>query len=159
MAVPGLKFFADYIDVPVDGLAATMSTYSYGDRLEGSPTSNELYVVCKDGSIQSVYDPTKPIGWELFDEDSQWFYRVTQMNHKPKLCIVRYHSMDPNPPAGRGMIGSVVMACRRVEKPQEAEITEQKDPDMEVISKLSPIVNDPVQTAAMAKGQMRGLCG
>ena len=176
MAVPGLKFFAEPIAVaPTFGLAPTMSTSSYGDRLEGAPNKSELYIVCKDGSIQSVYDPSKPIGWELIEENSQWFYRVTQMNHEPKPCLVRYHSTDPNPPKGRGMIGSVVFAARRVvDEPQDAEIIEQKDDDLEVISKLSPslaeatmIVNDHVQTAAMAKfakgqmsyAEMRGLCG
>jgi hypothetical protein len=177
MATPGLKFFAEPMAVqPSVGLAPTMSTYSYGDRLEGEPKYNELYIVCKDGSIQSIYDPSKPIGWELFEEDSQWFYRVTQMNHKPHPCLVRYHSTDPNPPKGRGKIGSVVMMAYRstVDTPQEAEITEQKDNDLEVISKYSPylaeatmIANDPVQTAAMAKfarghmsyAEMRGLCG
>jgi len=162
MAKPGLKFFAEPTSVaPTFGLAPTMSTYSYGDRLEGSPTHNELYVVCKDGSIQSVYDPSRPIGWELIEEDSGWFYRVTQMNHSPKPCLVRYHSVDPDPPKGRGRIGSIVMAYRRVEDaPQDAEIIIQKDIDREVISKYNP--DDPDQTTALdkfAKGQMRGLCG
>jgi len=174
MAVPGLKFFADSIIVPTVGLAPTMSTYGIMD-LSGSPKNNELYVVCKDGSIQSVYNPSSSIGWELFEENSAWFYRVTQMNHKPKPCLLRYHSTDPNPPAGRGHIGSVVMACRRnIDTPQEAEITEQKDTDLEIISKynkdlgsIAAQLGDPDQTAAMAKfatgkmsyAEMRGLCG
>jgi hypothetical protein len=176
MAKPGLKFFAEPTSVaPTVGLAPTMSTYSYGDRLEGDPKHNELYIVCKDGSIQSVYDPNKPIGWELIEEDGGWFYRVTQMNHMPKPCLVRYHSVDPNPPKGRGRIGSIVMACRRVDDvPQDAEIINQKDDDLEVISKYNPDLaaaasqlDDPDQTAALAKfakgqmsyAKMRGLFG
>jgi len=149
--------------------------------LEGGPKRNELYVVCKDGSIQSVYEPDRPIGWELIeDEFDDWYYRVTQMNHPRKRCTVRYHSRVEEPPAGRGSIGSVVQICRRVDPPQEAEVTEQKDTGDEVssqlksISKIDPllaqcavIVGDPVQTAAMAKfaegkmsyAEMRGLCG
>jgi hypothetical protein len=67
-----------------------------------------------------------------------------------------------------------------VDEPQKAEITEQKDTDDEVDSKLAKIatidpllaqcaayLNDPVQTDAMAKfaegkmsyAEMRGLCG
>jgi len=175
MATPGLKFFAEPMAVkPSVGLAPTMSTYSYGDRLEGAPTHNELYIVCKDGSIQSVYDPSKPIGWELIDEDGAWFYRVTQMNHTPQPCLVRYHSVDPTPPKGRGRIGSMVFMARKVDVPQNAEIIEQNDTDLEVISKYVPMLggiaehlDDPVQTAAMAKfvqgkmsyAEMRGLCG
>jgi hypothetical protein len=81
-----------------------------------------------------------------------------------------------DPPKGRGAIGSVVVACRRVETPQNAEVTEQKDTGDEVssIAKIDPllaqcavILDDPVQTAAMAKfaegkmsyAEMRGLCG
>lgn len=174
MAVPGLKFFAESIVVPTVGLQPTMSTYGLLD-LSDSPVNNELYVVCKNGTIKSVYNPASNIGWELIEEDSQWFYRVTQMNHKPQKCLVRYHSTDPDPPAGRGRIGSIVMAYhRKTDTPREAEITEHKDTDLEVISKYDPmlakcatIVNDTDQTAAMAKfvtgqmsyAEMRRMCG
>ncbi len=178
LKTPGLKFFADCIDplYPPTGLFPTMSTYQYGFDLEGGPVKNELYVVCQNGTIQSVYEPDRPIGWELIEEGGEFWYRVTQMNHPRKRCSVRYHSRVADPPAGRGHIGSVVVACRRREEPQEAEITEQKNEDDEVssIAKLDPllahcavIVGDPVQTAALAKfaegkmsyAEMRGLCG
>ena len=175
---PGLKFFAEQIDpvYPTTGLYPTMSTYQFGMDLEGGPKRNELYVVCKDGSIQSVYEPDRPIGWELIEDGDDWYYRVTQMNHPRKRCAVRYHSRTDNPPQGRGRIGSVVT----VERPQKAEITEQKDEGEELSSKLAKIatidpllaqcaviVGDPVQTDAMAKfaegkmsyAEMRGLCG
>jgi hypothetical protein len=181
---PGLQFYAEQIDpvYPSTGLYPTMSTYGYGFDLEGGPQRNELYVVCKDGSIKSVHEPSRPIGWELIEgEFDDWYYRVTQMNHPRKRCAVRYHSRVEDPPAGTGRIGSVVQVCRRiVDEPQKAEITEQKDTGDEVDSKLAKIatidpllaqaaayLNDPVQTDAMAKfaegemsyAEMRGLCG
>lgn len=182
LMTPGLQFYADPIDplYPSTGLYPTMSTYGRLD-LEGAPTRNELYVVCKDGSIQSVHEPGRPIGWELIEDGDEWFYRVTQMNHPRKRCAVRYHSRVEDPPAGTGRIGSVVQVCRRiVDEPQKAEIIEQKDTGDEADSKLAKIakfnpllahcaaiVDDPVQTDAMAKfaegkmsyAEMRGLCG
>jgi hypothetical protein len=171
---PGLKFFAEQIDplYPPTGLYPTMSTYQFGLDLEGGPKRNELYVVCKNGTIQSVYEPGRPIGWELIEEGDEFWYRVTQMNHPRKRCAVRYHSRVEDPPAGRGHIGSVVTF--------EAAITEQKDEGEEVTSQLKKIatidpllahcaviVNDPDQTAALAKfaegklsyAEMRSLCG
>ena len=162
LKTPGLQFYAEQVDPlhPPTGLYPTMSTYGYGMDLEGGPKRNELYVVCKDGSIQSVHEPNRPIGWELIeDEFDDWYYRVTQMNHPKKRCAVRYHSRTDNPPEGHGRIGSVVT----VERPQNAEITEQKDDDVEVssidplLAQCAVILNDPVQTADLA--EMRGLCG
>ena len=125
MASPGLKFFAEAIEPlypPGPGLYRTVSTYQYGDRLECQPKMNELYIVCRDGSIQSVYEPDTPIGWELIESPTGYFYRVTQVGFTPKKCLVRYHSRDPAPPTGKGSIGSVVRfySC-------EAAIHEQAD--------------------------------
>lgn len=198
LITPGLQFTASPIDplYPPTGLYPTMSTYGM-PNLEGCPKRNEVYVVCKDGSIQSVYEPNRPIGWELTEDDEGWWYRVTQMNHPRKRCAVWFHSRVEDPPAGRGHIGSIVVAARRIEEPQDAEITEQTDSDTEVSSatpgapqkgpappsdtdldkiarNLDPllaqcavILNDPVQTAAMAQfaegkmsyAEMRSLCG
>jgi hypothetical protein len=174
---PGLKFFAEQIDpvYPPTGLYRSMSTYGISN-LEGGPQRNELYVVCKDLSIQSVYEPSRPIGWELIEEGCEFWYRVTQANHERKRAMVRCHSRVEDPPAGRGSIGSVVQTCRRVEKPQQAEVIEQKDDGEEVTSQLkidpllaqcAAMVGDPDQTAALAKfaegkmsyAEMRGLCG
>ena len=174
LIIPGLKFFAEQID-PVH---QTTSTYQYGVDLEVGPRRNELYVVCQDLSIQSVYEPNLPIGWELIEDGDDWYYRVTQMNHPRKRCSVRYHSLTDDPPVGRGPIGSAVT----IEQPQNAEVIEQKDDSegeevtsqLKSISNIDPllaqcavIVNDPVQTAAMAKFaegkmsyfEMRSLCG
>jgi hypothetical protein len=139
LKTPGLEFFADQIDplYPPTGLYPTMSTYGILD-LEGGPTRNELYVVCKDGSIQSVYEPSRPIGWELIEDGDEFWYRVTQMNHPPKRCAVRYHSRVDDPPHGRGYIGSIVT----VERPQKAEITEQRDQGQEVTSAVSEYLDE-----------------
>ena len=206
LATPGLKFFADKIDpeIPPTGLYPTMSTYGIPD-LEGGPKRNELYIVCQDGSIQSVYEPNRPIGWELIEDAEGFWYRVTQMNHPRKRCAVRFHSRVDAPPAGGGRIGSVVMACRRVDAPQEATIrgdspgsetdevtstvkeyladfreaaaavdvskltgAEAKIATIDpLLAQCAVILNDPVQTEAMAKfaegkmsyAEMRGLCG
>ena len=177
LKTPGLQFYAEQIDPlhPTTGLYPTMSMYGLLN-LEGGPQRNELYVVCQNGSIQSVHEPSRPIGWELIEDGDEFWYRVTQMNHPRKRCAVRYHSRVEDPPKGRGITGSVVVACRRLEEPQEAEVTEQKDTGDEVssIAKIDPllaqcavILNDPVQTAAMAKfaegkmsyAEMRRLCG
>ena len=177
LKTPGLKFYAEQID-PLhssEELLRTPSTYGLLN-LEGGPKRNELYVVCKDLSIQSVHEPSHPIGWELIEDGDEFWYRVTQMNHPKKRCAVRYHSRTDDPPVGRGAVGSVVT----VETSQEAEVTEQKDDGDEVTSQLKKtatidpllahcavILDDPVQTAAMAKfaggkmsyAEMRGLCG
>ena len=209
LKTPGLQFYAEQVDLlyPPTGLYPTMSTYGLLNP-EVGPKRNELYVVCQDGSIQSVHEPSRPIGWELIEgEFDDWYYRVTQMNHPRKRCAVRYHSRTENPPAGHGRIGSVVTVERsymdRQDSPQFGEVTEQKDEGDEVasgfrhyidgqrtvaidvdttkftgdaakIAKLDPllaqcavILNDPVQTEAMAKfaegkmsyAEMRGLCG
>ena len=147
---PGLQFYAEQF--------GTLD-------LERGPKCNELYVVCHDGSIQSVHDPSRPVEWELIEDGPEWFYRVNQ--HPRKHCAVRFYSWTNNPPPGRG-------------SPTHAEVTEQKDEGSEVssqlksISKIDPllaqcavILDDPVQTAAMAKfaegkmsyAEMRGLCG
>jgi hypothetical protein len=177
LKTPGLQFYAEQIDplYPPTGLYPTMSTYGILD-LEGGPKRNELYVVCSDGSIQSVHEPSRPIGWELIEDGDEFWYRVTQMNHPKKRGAVRYHSRTDDPPVGRGAVGSVVT----VETSQEAEVTTQRDDGDEVTSQLKKIatidpllahcaviLDDPVQTTAMAKfadgkmsyAEMRGLCG
>lgn len=135
---PGLMFQAAPLPTPPEGLAPTMSTYSYGWDLEGCPRRDATYVVCQDGSIQDMHDPTRPIGWELLEDENGWFYRVTQMNHKPKPLAVFFRGNADPVPTGTGKIGSVVMVCRRVEEPQNAEVIEQSDEGQEVSSTPPP---------------------
>lgn len=137
LLTPGLQFYID------QGFT----------ELEGGPRRNELYVVCKYGFINSVHDPKRPINWQLVERGNEFWLRV---NQEIKQCTIRYHS--------------------RVDPPQFAEITEQKDTGDEIssIAKIDPLLaqcavmlNDPVQTAAMAKFaegkmsyfEMRSLCG
>lgn len=174
LAHPGLQFYAEPMAGFDHGQSATV------------PKRNELYVVCLDGSVQSVWDPEQPVKWLLMESGDQWFYRETRTGAEPKPCFVRYHATSEDPPAGRGE-----------PSPQNAEIIEQDDADLEVSSpcpwapkkpdlfaeaknldtiarNLNPqlaacaaIVGDPVQTEAMAKFadgklsyfEMRSLCG
>lgn len=131
---PGLMFQAAPLPTPPEGLAPTMSTYQYGWNLEGCPRTDATYVVCQDWSIQDVHEPSRPIGWELLEDENGWSYRVTQMNHKPKPLAVFFRGNADPVPAGSGKIGSVVMVCRRVEEPQNAEVIEQSDDGEEVSS-------------------------
>lgn len=181
---PGLKFTAEpIVSADPPGLEATMSNYGISN-LEGAPQRNEVYIVCRDGSIQSVYEPSRPIGWELLESPEGFSYRVTQMNHKPKPVYVFARGYDANPPEGTGQIGSMVFVARPVAEPRCAEITEQPDKGEEVTSafkRLSRATSDPgmllaaamvgsrdpAQVRALADfhegklsyAQMRGLCG
>ena len=156
LLTPGLQFYAE----PMAGLNHT-------DIQEAIPMRNELYVVCQDGSFQSVHEPRHKIKWDLVEDGNEWYYRETETNNPLKQCVVRYHSRVADPPVGRG-------EC--ADSPQHAEITEQKDSDDEVssIAKIDPllaqcavVVGDPVQTAAMARfakgemsyAEMRERCG
>ena len=152
---PGLMFQAAPLPTPPEGLAPTMSTYQYGWNLEGCPRRDATYVVCQDGSIQDAHDPTLPIGWELLEDENGWYYRVTQMNHKPKPLAVFFRGNADPVPAGSGKIGSIVVACRRVEEPQNAEIIEQNDDDEEVSSTPPPTPRgEPVCPGAPLKSDL-----
>jgi hypothetical protein len=85
-----------------------------------------------------MYDPNRPIGWELLEDENGWYYRVSQMNHKPKPLAVFFRGNADPVPAGTGKIGSVVVMCRRTEEPQSAEVTEQRDDGHEVSSTPPP---------------------
>lgn len=153
LATPGLQFYID-----CDNLT----------RPEGLPRRNELYVVCQDGSIQVANSPGTPVKWKLIETTYDEWYCLLPMAGVQTVfvtvpCSVRYHSRVTDPPAGHG-------------SPTRAEIAEQKDTGDEIasIAKIDPLLaqcavmlNDPVQTAAMAKfaegkmsyAEMRGLCG
>lgn len=129
---PGLLFQAGVIPEPSrGGLEPTMSTYQYGDRLEGQPRPNTTYVVCKDWSVQDYHDPTRPIGWEILEDEKGWYYRVTQMNHKPKPVALYFRGVADPVPEGTGRIGSVVLTATQL-----GEITSQKDFEAEVTSRI-----------------------
>ena len=123
---PGVQFYAEVI-ADTHTLRRTPSTYSYGNRLELVPRRNDLYVICADGSVQSVWESERPIGWEVFETENGWAYRITQVGFEPQPCLVRFHSRaDTIRPGSRG-VGTCVFVERRVEpiesKP-DGEITD-----------------------------------
>jgi hypothetical protein len=163
--------FELYYREPTNKLERMPSTYGYAN-LELAPVPMDLYVVCKDGSMARWQNPGDPIGWELIIKDDVPYYRTSQFGFEP--VEVRMRFMDKAPEdmiyAKNNPVGGRVEFC----KPAEAEITEQKDDDLEVVSKFNPhlgeaaeYLNDPVQTAALARfaegkmsyAEMRGLCG
>ena len=86
------------------GLHRTASTYRYGDRLETCPDLQSVYVICKDGSVQAIMDPGRPIGWEIGDG----WYRLTQVGFEPVCCDVEILGRADTIPDGSGSIGSKV---------------------------------------------------
>lgn len=108
---PGLQFYAE-----------PMAGFEHGQSMT-VPKRNELYVVCLDGSVQSVWNPEQSVEWVLMESGDQWFYRETRAGAKPKPCFVRYHATSEDPPTGHG-----------IPIPQNAEIIEQNDTEPEVSS-------------------------
>ena len=102
---------SEYLYDSSNGLYRTASVYQYGQDLETEPDPESFYVMCKDGSVQSIADPHRPIGWELGDG----WYRLTQTGFGPKKCEVEIKTCvcDDAIPAGRGFIGSQVHAYSR----------------------------------------------
>jgi len=132
---PGLKFEVSPRPPTVATLQRTASTYQYGDKLELWPKSNEVYIICKDLTVQSLCNPETPIGWELLEENDTWGFRVTQMGFKPQPCHVRFVGSEPNPPEGGRGTGTLVVCAR----PQEAIIIEfEEDGEPEVSSPVAP---------------------
>ena len=109
---PGTLFLCRSITSLYDkrALYRTASVYQYGDRLETQPDPQTVYVVCKDGSVQSVVEPDKPIGWEVGDG----WYRLTQTGFDPIYCVVSVIGHADTIPEGRGRIGSQVHYSREI---------------------------------------------
>jgi hypothetical protein len=118
---PGLTFEALTMPETSQTLQRAPSMYQYGVDLETMPSTGR-YIVCSDYSIQSVFDPKKPIGWELIEEDGDFYYRVTQHGFSPEKITLIFHGYD-DPPAGAGTIGSTVVFC----KTQDAVIIDFED--------------------------------
>ena len=166
---PGLQFYAE----PLAGS-------EHETHPDHRPSRNELYVVCSDGSVQSVWDGDHPVGWFLAEAGDQWFYWAMRPGATPKPCLVRYHATSENPPKGRKVIskfykGPVIIdhpicpgAPTKVREPADRanldKIARNLDPQLAVVAAF---LNDPVQTEALAKfaegkmsyAEMRGLCG
>lgn len=104
MLHPGTLFCCRPNESSSKGLYRTASTYGYGERLETQPNPKTIYVICKDGSVQSVLDLNRPIGWEVGDG----WYRLTQTGFGRKPCHIKVIGHATDIPAGRGFIGSQV---------------------------------------------------
>jgi hypothetical protein len=107
------------------GLYRTASTYQYGECLETQPDPETLYVMCKDGSVQSISDPGRPIG-----------DRLTQTGFESKKCEIE---IVGHAPEGRGFIGPQV---HYVTTSQNAQITDGDDDEDEVTSSISFYLKD-----------------
>jgi hypothetical protein len=142
--LPGTLFMCRSITslYETTGLYRTASVYTYGERLETQPDPQTVYVVCKDGSVQAVSDPEKPIGWEVGDG----WYRLTQTGFEPTYCDIKIIGRADSIPDGRGSIGSHVHIMRPSysrevafdTESQNAQITHEDDEDDdEVTSSIS----------------------
>lgn len=139
---------------------------------EGGPRPNTTYVVCQDCSIKEYHDPTRPVDWKLTEDAMGWYF-------------------DGNKPLAVYFMGTATQEAGITEQADDGvevsspEPTPRAEPvcpgaprkprsDMQTIADFNPTlamatqcVNDPVQTAAMAKfargemsyAEMRGLCG
>jgi hypothetical protein len=136
---PGTYFRCRPIEnlYPPTGLHRTASTYEYGNLLETQPDPSRLYVLCKDGSVQDIQNPERPIGWELGDG----WYRLTQVGFEPKKCeVIVRGTIDPVP-IGKGAIGSqIFFTGGRVDevrsRSQDAQIQDFCDEGEEEVSSL-----------------------
>jgi hypothetical protein len=115
------------------GLSRTASQYNHGSALETRPTAGEFYIICKDGSVQSVSDPNRPIGWELIENDDRFYWRVTQVGFSPERATVFSVEYTDDYPDGKGFIGSIVSVCTS----RDAMIVDFDDGDDEVTSPFS----------------------
>lgn len=126
--------------------AAPLPCASHGDmeptsNIEAAPKRDATYVVCLDGSIKDFHDQDRPIGWELIDDGESWLYRVIN-SAKPLQVFFRGNS-ETIPTGGS------------VNEPQCAEIINQADNDIEVISKYNPSL---AAVADVTNGGSRSVC-
>jgi len=61
------------------------------------PVEHEVYVMCEDGSIQSVFRPELPIRWELIETRGNFFYNIEEQT---KECLVWWHGKMKDIPEG-----------------------------------------------------------
>ena len=88
-----------------------------------APREHEVYVMCQDHSIQSVFDPKTKIGWYLIEDNNEFFYRAMESAFAKK-CYVFFHGRLDDIPAGDS------------QKPQFAEVIEQGDDGEDEVSSV-----------------------
>jgi hypothetical protein len=126
---PGLKFEA--FPLPTEPrLSRTASLYGYGSALELAPRKNEVYIICRDGSVKSAYDASRPIGWELLEDGDRFYYRVTQVGFNPEPVSVTFVGQDAEYPNGDWYLGT----C---ENSRDAIMIDFDDGEEEVTSSFS----------------------
>jgi len=89
---PGLKFMVivDPDAAKYDPLPRTPSLYDWG--LEVEPVRDEVYMIGPDRTVQSFDNPSKRIGWTIFEKDGGFYYCVTQVNFEPVAVMVSFVS-------------------------------------------------------------------
>lgn len=126
LVYPGVMFKVSGVESLDFGLQRTVSHYGHGDNLHCKPRENEVYVMCKDRSIQSVFEPQALIGWELIEGDCDFFYRVKQPHQEPITCSVFWHGHLEDIPDGVTVI----------DMPQCAEVIEQGGESEDEVSSM-----------------------
>ena len=58
---------------------------------------NDVYIICKDMSVQSRTDPTIHVNWELVELDNSWMYRV---NDVMKPIAISFYGWATDIPEG-----------------------------------------------------------
>ena len=86
---PGLLFKAEPM--------ARVYSSNYGSKYETYPHRNELYIVCKDGTVQARHDPERVIAWDLLENEKEgWDFG----HNKPLLVF--FVGWDSDIPDGHG---------------------------------------------------------
>jgi hypothetical protein len=121
---------------------------------------NDVYVICKDMSIQSRTDPTIPINWELVELANSWMYRT---KNEMKPIAISFYGWATDIPEGHMTPPSTPRVAPECPDAPLKAIYEFD----EKLGHCAQIINDQVQTETMAKfvrggmsyAEMRGLCG
>jgi hypothetical protein len=121
-----------------DGLRRAESNYGV-QNLEFHPKTNDLYAICRDGSIHCLSDPERPIGWELgVDEENDIAWtRISQVGFFPVEVRARHMGQLPENmiPDRARTYGSQVFVCRRTSEGSTCgRIVEAADEGVEVSS-------------------------
>lgn len=119
---------------PIENFQGLCRTASMYQCLETQPDPESLYVICKDGSVQSISDPARPVGWEIGDG----WYRITQTGFESKKCEIEIVGHADIIPEGHGFIGNQVHCAYS----QNAQITDGDDDEDEVTSSISFYLKD-----------------